>query len=341
MPPSQGRATAPALSLLTRLRLWLSLRLLKAIMPLARVFMRRRQVPLGRPTYCKTYAVHPHDECRVFIPSSYVAGQAKLLPLFIDIHGGGYCIGRPESDDNDNVILSEKHGICVVSIPYRKAPGHPFPTAQHDAANLIRAVLDDNSLPVDKSRVAVGGYSAGGGLSLTAVQLHGLHERIKGVVAFYPVTDWTLSLAEKEGRATVAPGRKADLLHPLYPLFEWGYIAVGQNLREPLLSPLYAAREKLPAKLAFYGCGYDILCPEAKEMAERLADHQSVADQPKTEQENGWERGGIKWEHLPGLEHGFNQLPKGALKEAAIMRKRQEEMLSSAADWLYREVYSG
>ena len=46
-------------------------------------------------------------------------------------------------------------------------------------------------------------------------------------------------------------------------------------------------------------------------------------------------------EYLPGLEHGFNEyLPKSALEEAAVMRKRQEEKLSSAADWLCREVCS-
>lgn len=236
-------------------------------------------------------------------------------------------------DDRDNALLSQQHGICVVSIPYRKAPKHPFPTAPNDCANLIAAILGDDSLPVDKSKVAVGGYSAGGNLSLSAVQLNGLHDRIKGVVAYYPVTDYTLTLEEKLSTSKLAPGRKSDMLASLGPMFNWAYIPLGHDRRDPILSPHFAPRDKLPGKLAFFGCEYDLLCTEARKMAEKLAGGpQQSADE--------WEKDGIKWELIKEVEHGFNSTPRGTKEQMAFKRKKQEEMQRSAAEWLWREVYA-
>jgi acetyl esterase/lipase len=148
--------------------------------------------------------------CYVWIPSSYKLSSSHPLPLLIDIHGGGFCFGHPAADDSDNSILCHKYGICIVSINYRKAPGYPFPIPVHDAAALIDAVLNDAELPVDKSKVAVCGYSTGGNLSLTATQLCGLNKRVKGVVAFYPPT------VAKRSLETANP---TDMLVPIFQCF--------------------------------------------------------------------------------------------------------------------------
>ena len=82
-----GTHIAKALPLFTRIRFWILVKLLKAILPIA--FRFRKSPQEEKPTYTKTYPEALGEPCRVFIPASYKSGQSKLLPLFIDIHGGG------------------------------------------------------------------------------------------------------------------------------------------------------------------------------------------------------------------------------------------------------------
>jgi acetyl esterase/lipase len=279
----------------------------------------------------------------VWIPSSYKAGNSPLLPLLIDIHGGGFSIGHPTADDSDNAILCHKHGICVVSINYRKAPRNPFPIPAQDAAALIQAVLDDPDLPVDKTKVAVAGYSAGGTLSLTATQLNSLFDRVKGVVAYYPTTEPGREI-QKRIDSCVLPPNGNDILKALSPAFNWSYLPLDHDLHDPLLAPLYADRAALPQKLFIIGCEYDMLCAEAREMAERLAkvEDSTATKEPLGQGRTGWKCGNVTWEELKGMEHGFNQRRLYVRNEEVrkLWESKTEEMHTHVAEWLFREVYS-
>lgn len=46
-----------------------------------------------KPTYTKKYPVGARLENHVWLPSTYKPGST--LPLYIDIHGGGFAIGDP------------------------------------------------------------------------------------------------------------------------------------------------------------------------------------------------------------------------------------------------------
>jgi acetyl esterase/lipase len=341
MPPSG----APP-SLLTCITWVVQLYVIKAAVRLF-VFVRHIKPPpvTERPTYTKYYPVRPSLVNNIWIPQSYKPGSSPLLPLLIDVHGGGFCIGAPTIDDTDNAILCHKHGICIVSINYRKAPGHPFPTPLEDVAALMEAVLDDPELPVDKSKVGVAGYSAGGNLCLAALQLSGLHKRIKGVVAIYPVTDLSRSLKTKVETATPPPYRQ-DMLRSIGRAFNWAYIPRMQDLRDPKLSPYYASRDVLPEKLYLLGCEFDILCPEARDMAEKMAKSENGED-ALTKHElgdgrTGWQCGNVTWEELKGLEHGFNQRigQERNKTRRAEWQMRTLQMHDRVAEWLFREVYS-
>jgi acetyl esterase/lipase len=72
--------------------------------------------------------------------------------------------------------------LLVVSIEYDLAPLNRFPGPTNDVVAITQAVIQDESLPVDKSRVVLGGFSAGSNLSLSAAQMPGLKSKIKGVV---------------------------------------------------------------------------------------------------------------------------------------------------------------
>ena len=230
-----------------------------------------------------------------------------------------------------------------MSINYRKAPEAPFPTPVQDCAALIKAVLDDESLPVDLSRgVAIGGYSAGGNLALTAPMLDGLHKRIKGVVSFYPTTDVGRPNSVRLQNSVPPPekGRK-DILIDLAPAFNWAYIPRDQDPNDPLLRLLSAERDMFPKKLFVIGCEYDLLCPEAEEFSEHVGKAEQGGKEELGEGRVGWKIGGLTWEKLMGVEHGFNMRAMEE-KDEAIKKRSVEStdaMRARVGEWLWKEVY--
>ncbi|WP_375541023.1 alpha/beta hydrolase [Paenibacillus tyrfis] len=95
-----------------------------------------------------------------------VRREDQKLPAFLWIHGGGYVLGHPSSDD----VLCEcfvKAANCIVISPdYRLAPEHPFPAAIEDCYAALEWITNRaEEMNIDLSRIAIGGASAGGGLT--------------------------------------------------------------------------------------------------------------------------------------------------------------------------------
>ncbi len=87
------------------------------------------------------------------------------------IHGGGYVLGDTTMEDTWCSTVARELGALVVSVDYRLAPEHPFPAALDDChAALTWLVELADTLGVDRTRIAVGGESAGGGLAAALVQ---------------------------------------------------------------------------------------------------------------------------------------------------------------------------
>ena len=214
-----------------------------------------------------------------------------------------------------------------MSIDYRKAPSCPFPFVVEDAAEVAKAVLADDDLPVDRSKVALGGFSAGGNLSLAIAQMDGLQGRIGTVIAIYPVVDFSDAF---KGSLTTAKYGKWDPSELIARLFNWGYVSAGQDLRDPLLSPIYAKRESLPSRIFMIGAEHDVLCHEAEVMALRLAGHGPF---PQVGSGDSWEREGVKWRKVLDAQHAFTHMEKRGRQE--VQRKKQcEELYREMAGWL-------
>jgi acetyl esterase/lipase len=109
---------------------------------------------------------------RVYRPEAMSPGAAVLLWM----HGGGLIIGSPEQNDRAMFHTVRHTGIAVVSVDYRLAPNHLFPTALEDCYAALKWVhAHAEALGVDPDRIAIGGESAGGGLAASLVQL--AHDR--------------------------------------------------------------------------------------------------------------------------------------------------------------------
>lgn len=107
-------------------------------------------------------------------------------------HGGGFVFGRPEDILPKAAHFAKALGVPVFCPAYRLAPQDPFPAALDDAhAAWHRVLALAEGMGIDPARIAVGGYSAGGGL--TANLVHRLHDeggRQPAVqVLVYPMLD--------------------------------------------------------------------------------------------------------------------------------------------------------
>ncbi len=94
------------------------------------------------------------------------AGLKKTVPLYINIHGGGFVRQHTERDLLFCSMVAVELGCLVMDIDYKLAPEHPFPAPQQECYDLVKwAVGNALALGVDPTRVAVGGHSAGGNLA--------------------------------------------------------------------------------------------------------------------------------------------------------------------------------
>lgn len=98
--------------------------------------------------------------------------DAPALPVLLYFHGGGFTIGSIQTHDVLCRELSHAAGCAVVSVDYRLAPEHTFPTAVHDAWDALQGLATAaQSLGLDSERMAVGGDSAGGTLAAVCAVL--------------------------------------------------------------------------------------------------------------------------------------------------------------------------
>jgi acetyl esterase len=100
------------------------------------------------------------------LPARLYAPTNEALPVLLYFHGGGYTVGSIATHDVLCRELSRLSGCAVVSLGYRLAPEHPFPTAVNDASDATRwLALHANAVGLDSTRFALGGDSAGGTLA--------------------------------------------------------------------------------------------------------------------------------------------------------------------------------
>ncbi|KAK4448368.1 Arylacetamide deacetylase [Podospora aff. communis PSN243] len=257
--------------------------------------------PPGRPDIVKAYPVRRRLPVRIFFPTHHDLTSPALLPTVFTLHGGGFTVGSSADDDHWNRSFADAYTILVISLNYAKAPWAVFPAPLLDAEALYHAVLNDESLPIDRMRTAILGFDAGANLALGLSQLpsvktgydptrHPHHEREyasqpyppahapprshpppAAVISVCGILDFTMPAAKKARtrpykRALRGPrgwGPGLDWMAKLLPSSAWSYIPYGHDISDPYLSPAYASRADLPPHVFVIGAELDCLAHES------------------------------------------------------------------------------
>ncbi|KAK4184807.1 hypothetical protein QBC35DRAFT_416198 [Podospora australis] len=303
------------------------------------------------PDLVKSYPSLKGLKIRIFYPPTHSpssSSDAPKFPTLLTIHGGGFVLGSPRDNDLWNRTFSTTHNFLVIALDYPKAPGSPYPTAIHSLESLTHLILSDSSLPIDKSRLALAGWSAGGNLSLSLSQLPSIRPLISAVIPIYPVVDFATATSLKLSTRRYKPSlggfraRGRDFLLPMMGWFNWAYLYPGTSCHEPLLSPIYARREDLPKNIFMIACEMDLLAAESWRMISKLAGKRVPLPEEAVGKQDPGKKGELithhderftwevkneeegmryKWLLVPDAVHGYDQDSIGT-----IMRGDKEGM---------------
>jgi acetyl esterase len=241
-----------------------------------------------------------------------IAPQQAAVGAYLHIHGGGWALSAANLQDPLLVELADATGLCVVSVDYRLAPEHPYPSACDDCEDAALWLLRVGLRELDRPEVAtMGGDSAGGHLSaVTLLRLRDRHA-ITGAFAaanlIYGAFDLSMTPSQRLwGERNLI--LSTPILHHFGNLFLPGMS--DEARRDPDVSPLYADLRDMPPALFTVGT-LDPLLDDSLFMHAR------------------WAASGTRAElrTWPEAIHGFNAFP---LRVTAAARAEQYAFLREA-----------
>lgn len=194
-------------------------------------------------------------------------GHVVTDRVILQLHGGGY-IGPMKNIYRRFAVLYSKlsYGADVLTIDYRVAPSHPYPSALEDAVYAYRWLLEEKNYRPE--HIVVAGDSAGGGLAL-ALGLYLKDHHLPMPAGFLLMSPWTDLTCSGESHKT------NYCRDPLFGnsresmLYSSSYIG-NHDPKDPYISPLFGDYHGFAPMLVQVG-SYEML----------LSDSQSVADKAK------------------------------------------------------------
>jgi acetyl esterase/lipase len=192
-------------------------------------------------------------------------GEYSIVPgsdasrVLLYFHGGGYCSGSIKSHRRLVTEAGRAARIRTFAVAYRLAPDHPFPAAYDDALNAWGFLRNRG---IAASHIAIGGDSAGAGLTLALInRLRDAHEELPGCAwLLSPWVDLTLSGATLATKDAVDPIIHKEYLNELVE----AYLPAGTNRKDRRVSPLYADLATFPPMLIQVGSDETLLDDAAR-----------------------------------------------------------------------------
>jgi acetyl esterase len=246
----------------------------------------------------------------------YNPGVRLPAPALIYLHGGGFILFSIDTHDRLMREYARAGGFLVLGIDYPLSPEARYPKALDQIVDLIEWLHSGGAetLGIDPHRLAIGGDSAGGNLSVAAalrLRDAGRPGRLRGLLLNYGA--FGIECSDEAETRFGGPGailQRAEMNH--YYRSYLGELGLAEP--EPYATPMLADLHGLPpAFLAIPEC--DLLAEQSHEMADRM------------------KKAGVEVESVvyAGATHSFLE----AMSVAAVARKA----IADGAGWV-RNVLS-
>ena len=168
-------------------------------------------IPLGNVENTEIQVNGAELPVRIYTPE----GDGPF-PVIVYYRGGGWVIATLDTYDASCRALSKMANAVVMSVDYRQAPKHKFPTAHEDAyAAYLWACENTDQLNGQEDNVAVVGESAGGNMAAAVclmAQQQGSPMPVHQVL-IYPVAGYDMDNESYQKNANAVPLNK--------PMMEW------------------------------------------------------------------------------------------------------------------------
>ena len=238
----------------------------------------------------KTYVIEPR-------------GCKEELPCIVYYHGGGFLLRASGAHYEIAKWYAKRANCKVVYVDYRLAPNYPFPIPVEDCyCAYLWAIENASELGIDKSRIVIGGDSAGGNLAASVTLM--LNERKEqlpnGVMLIYPVVDRRME-TESMKRYTDTPLWNAELSKMMWK----AYLKDVSVDNVKYASPIEAERLNCFPRTYIEVAEFDCLHDEGIEFADRLKQEGVV----------------VELYEEKGTCHGFETALKSTILENAMARR--------------------
>jgi acetyl esterase len=236
------------------------------------------------------------------------------LATVVYLHGGGWVTGDLEYSDALCRHLVADAGCTVLSVDYRLAPEHPFPTPLDDAYGALCWAARDLARG---GPLVIAGDSAGGALA-AACALRARDEdgpRLAGQLLVYPVLDADFT------RDSYVTNGQGLLLGPPEMAWFWDhYLPAPEGRAHHLAAPLRAADLAGLPPAVLVVADLDPMRDEGLAYAARLTEAGVL----------------LRLRHVPGLVHGFlrfsARVPAAAAEASAIAAELHDLLTTSTPD---------
>jgi len=204
----------------------------------------------------------------LFMPRSTSVSLTKKTPAILYFHGGGWVMSAKAMHTRFCERLSSMIGIPVLSVEYRLAPSHKFPTAAEDAFDSLVWLHDHaDGLMIDQDLIYVMGTSSGGNLAASVSLMARDREgpKIHGQILHCPVTDGRMV-----SEAYKLDGKLPILTKKDIEFFITAYCRDKSDIYNPYFSPLLAQNHTGLPKALIITAEYDLLRDDGAQYAKIL-----------------------------------------------------------------------
>ncbi len=187
---------------------------------------------------------------RVVTPLSM--SSEKRDRVLINLHGGGF--NSDSGSLTESIPIANLTGVKVITVLYRLAPEHPFPAGLDDAVSVYKELIKTYK----PSRIGIYGTSAGAILTAeVTVKLRQLGLPLPGATGIFSGMGDFSSNGGDSAALFALNGFSGHLDPPNAAAHDLEYVG-STNLKDPVLSPVYADLKGFPPTL-FVTSGRDLL----------------------------------------------------------------------------------